>query len=196
MDESTFAPDGDAVARALQVPVSASSAPRRRSRAVRIVLTALGACLVLWAIYVGLTWDLRDKADPSARFEIVPVERGNLERAVVATGFVEPETRVIVQSEIPGIVSVVHVDDGDRVTAGQPILELDRERLERQVAEARARLERFRALADQPLVERSRVALAQAEREDRRVEALASRGVDRGAASTPPAIAWTWRGSS
>jgi HlyD family secretion protein len=178
MDESPFAPDGDALSRALQYTASAPAAPRRRSRAVRIVLTALGAGLVLWAVYVGLTWDLRDKADPSARFEIVPVERGNLERAVVATGFVEPETRVIVQSEIPGIVAVVHVDDGDRVAAGQPIVELDRERLERQVAEARARLERFRALAAQPLVERSRVALAQAEREDRRVEALASRGVE------------------
>lgn len=78
----------------------------------------------------------------SAPTEIGPtarVERGRIERIVVATGTIEPEKEVEVRSRLSGIVDRVHVEAGDDVAAGQPLVEIERELLEAQVAEARAR---------------------------------------------------------
>jgi len=72
---------------------------------------------------------------PTAR-----VERGRLERIVVATGTIEAENEVEVRSRIPGIVETIHVSAGDRVKAGQPLIELEKELLDAMLAEARAGL--------------------------------------------------------
>jgi HlyD family secretion protein len=81
-------------------------------------------------------------SSPQAR-EAMPtakVERARIERVVVATGTIEPEDEVEVRSRISGIVEKIDVAAGDRVQRGQPLLELERELLAAQVAEARARL--------------------------------------------------------
>jgi HlyD family secretion protein len=72
------------------------------------------------------------------------VERGRIERVVVATGTIEPEKEVEVRPRISGIVETVHVEAGDLVEEGQPLVEIDRELLEVQVREARARLDEAR----------------------------------------------------
>jgi HlyD family secretion protein len=77
---------------------------------------------------------------PTAR-----VERGRIERVVVATGTIEPEKEVEVRSRISGIVDQVHVEAGDVVVADQPLVEIERDLLEAQAAEARARLAGSRA---------------------------------------------------
>jgi len=63
-----------------------------------------------------------------------------IERVVVATGTIEPEKEVEVRPRISGIVEVVHVKAGDRVTALQPLVEIDRELLAAHLREARAQL--------------------------------------------------------
>lgn len=72
---------------------------------------------------------------PTAR-----VERARIERIVVATGTIEPDNEVEVRSRISGIVERIHVEAGDRVERGRPLLEIERELLAAQTAEARARL--------------------------------------------------------
>jgi HlyD family secretion protein len=67
-----------------------------------------------------------------------------IERIVVATGTIEPEREVEVRSRIAGIVEKIHVEDGDRVEPGQPLVEIERELLEAQVREAAAALEAVR----------------------------------------------------
>ncbi len=69
------------------------------------------------------------------------VKRKRIEHIVVATGTVEPEKDVQVRSRIAGIVETIHVDDGDTVKKGQPLLEIERDLLEAQVREAEAALE-------------------------------------------------------
>src|SRR5712691_961739 len=69
------------------------------------------------------------------------VERARIERLVVATGTIEPEKEVEVRPRISGIVDKIHVEAGDRVAAGAPLVEIERELLEAQLAEARARLQ-------------------------------------------------------
>ncbi len=73
--------------------------------------------------------------DPTAA-----VERGRIERIVVATGTIEPEREVEVRSRIPGIVEAIHVKAGDRVVPGQPLVEIERNLLASQVQEAAATL--------------------------------------------------------
>jgi HlyD family secretion protein len=69
------------------------------------------------------------------------VQQGRLERLVVATGTIEPESEVEVRPRISGIVEKIHVEPGDDVQPGQPLLEIDRELLEVQAEEAKAQLE-------------------------------------------------------
>lgn len=156
--------------------VMASAAPflRVTLRAVGGV-AALGA--ILWLAYLGLTWDLRASEEGADGFRAVEVVRGSLRETVPATGVTEPMTRIVVQSEIPGIVARVYVDDGSRVQAGAPLIELDDERLEHRVAELRASLEVKRAEARYDLTGRARSDLDLARREYERVRKLFERGV-------------------
>ncbi len=77
--------------------------------------------------------------------KLVTAERGDIARSVVATGKVEPLTKVEVKSKASGIVEKVYVEAGDRVKDGQLIAELDKEQLRAIVAEARANLEAAQA---------------------------------------------------
>lgn len=132
----------------------------------------------IWIVYLGLTWDIgRVESVAESGFEAVSVERGDLSVSVVATGVMEPFARVVVQSEIPGIVKILHADDGDRVARGQPLIELDRTRLEDQAAELRAALALEEARAQIDIIGRASAQLEKATRDHARVEALGDRGV-------------------
>ena len=116
-------------------PTTAGGSPTTAQRLGR-VLAALGTACVFSACRGPAQTD----SGPTAR-----VERGRIERVVVATGTIEPEKEVEVRSRISGIVDRVHVEAGAEVEAGQPLVEIERELLEAQVAEARARLAGSRA---------------------------------------------------
>ena len=75
--------------------------------------------------------------DPS---RLATVEKGDLARAVVATGKVQPLVRVEIKSKASGIVQRLFVHYGDRVHEGDLLAELDREQLEAGVRESRANL--------------------------------------------------------
>src|SRR3982751_210950 len=64
--------------------------------------------------------------DPS---KIATVERGTMVRSVVATGKVEPITKVEIKSKANGIIKVLHVDVDSVVNPGDVLVELDKEQL-------------------------------------------------------------------
>lgn len=68
-------------------------------------------------------------------------EKGSIERIVIATGTIEPATEVEVRPRIAGIIEKIHVEEGDLVRGGQPMIEIERELLASQVREAQARLQ-------------------------------------------------------
>src|SRR6266567_3630483 len=80
--------------------------------------------------------------DPS---KIASVERGDLARVVVATGKIQPLSKVEIKSKASGIVKKLYVDYGDRVKAGQILAELDKVQLEANVREAQANLQAAQA---------------------------------------------------
>jgi HlyD family secretion protein len=97
--------------------------------AVGIVL--IGA-IALFAFAGGGT-----KIDPS---KLAKVEKGDLAKSVVATGKIEPITKVEIKSKASGIVKKLYVDYGDRVKKGQVLAELDKEEILARVEQARAQL--------------------------------------------------------
>jgi len=96
------------------------------------------------------------KIDPT---KIATIEQGDLAQSVVATGKVQPITKVEVKSKASGIVKKLLVDAGDRVKAGQVLAELDKEELQAQVRGDEAQLTAAEAnlRAAQADVERSKV---------------------------------------
>ncbi len=82
------------------------------------------------------------KIDPS---KLAKVERGDLARSVVATGKIEPITKVEIKSKASGIVKKWFVDAGARVKAGEILVQLDRAEIEAQVREAKATMEAAQA---------------------------------------------------
>ena len=78
------------------------------------------------------------KIDPT---KIAAVERGDLAKSVVATGKVEPITKVEIKSKASGIVKKLYVEYGDHVKAGQLLAELDKDEIAAQVRSQKAQLE-------------------------------------------------------
>jgi HlyD family secretion protein len=78
------------------------------------------------------------KIDPK---KLVKAERIDLVRSVVATGKVEPVTKVEIKSKASGIIQNLPVNVGDVVRKGQVICSLDENDLRPRVREAQAALE-------------------------------------------------------
>jgi HlyD family secretion protein len=72
---------------------------------------------------------------------IVTAERGGMVRSVVATGKIEPVTKVEIKSKANGIIERLLADVDQRVTPGQVLVELDKENLNARLREARANLQ-------------------------------------------------------
>jgi HlyD family secretion protein len=109
---------------------------KRRNRIIWIVVgvvVVLGAVIGLIAATQGGT-----KIDPS---KLGKVERADLAKSVVATGKVEPITKVEIKSKASGIVKKLYVEAGDTVKKGQLLAELDKEEIEARVAQAKAQME-------------------------------------------------------
>ncbi len=132
----------------------------------------------VWLVYLGFTWDLRKgEADPAAAFHPAKVVRGDLRETVVATGTMESVTRVEIKSEVAGIVRKLYVEEGDHVKQGQPLVEIDLDRLADRVAELRAALEARRAAARQDVVARAQADLERVRRDYNRVMRLFAQGI-------------------
>ena len=91
--------------------------------------------------------------------QLAIVERGTMVRSVVATGKIEPITKVEIKSKANGIIEALPVEIDQRVEAGQVLVELDKANLMAHVRELRATLLAARAaeLGAQAQFEKSRV---------------------------------------
>jgi len=93
--------------------------------------------VILIAVIVMAATRGGTKIDPS---KLGKVERGDLAKSVVATGKIEPITKVEVKSKASGIVEKLYVDSGDKVKEGQLLAELDKDQLRAAVREDEAAL--------------------------------------------------------
>jgi HlyD family secretion protein len=113
---------------------------KKKKRRKRIIIWTSVFAFILILVVAGalIASTTGVKIDPS---KLAKVERGDLAKSVVATGKIEPITKVEVKSKASGIVKKLYVDYGDRVTKGQVLAELDRDEIQARVDQARAQLE-------------------------------------------------------
>jgi HlyD family secretion protein len=139
---------------------------------------AVAALLLAGGIY-GVTARGAAKADldPS---RVVTVERDTMVESVVATGKIEPITKVEIKSKANGIIEALHVDVGDEVKPGDVLAELDKEQLAARLREERANLEAAeanvtaaRAQLDKNVIEAEGPEVAFARRAFERAQSLA-----------------------
>jgi len=71
---------------------------------------------------------------------LATIERGDVAKSVVATGRIEPISKVEIKSKANGIIKDMRVEVGDRVKVGQVLVELDKDNLAARLREARAAL--------------------------------------------------------
>lgn len=113
----------------------------------------------------------------------VPVERHTIRpegivSEVLGTGTLEARTSAIISSKIPGRISEILADQGDRVTKGQLLVRLDDAELRQQVEIAQANLEAAMAAVTRAQADRQRASAVadQAQRQHARVQQLYARG--------------------
>lgn len=120
------------------------------------------------------------------REKLVKVERREVQKVVYASGYVEPEDYLVIKSEVSGRVEKLLVREGDRVKKGQLMAVLSHEDL---VAAEKELLQRLKLVEERlkedssyltalkSRVDDARIQVDQTERELRRREELASKGL-------------------
>ena len=100
----------------------------------------VGSGIALVVIVAGAVLVHVAKGDPIDPNRLAKVTRGDVARSVVATGKIQPITKVEVKSKASGIVEKLYVDINDRVHKGQELAQLDQQEIEAQVDAQRAQL--------------------------------------------------------
>ena len=130
-------------------------AAKKRRR--RIIIGSIVALILVGGGY-GVYAALRPshEIDPS---KLAAAERGDLAKVVVATGKIQPLSKVEVKSKASGIVKKLYVDYGDRVKTGQLLAELDKVQLEASLRAAQANYQAAQAAKDsaEATLERNKV---------------------------------------
>jgi HlyD family secretion protein len=145
---------------------------RKKSRKVLIVSVVLVALVGFATFSFMKISGAKAEIDPS---KLTTITRGDLARSVVATGRIEPISKVEIKSKANGIIKEIKVEAGNFVTEGQILAELDKENLSARLREARAAL----------MSAESMLTAAQAEMNKNKIEAdspdvaFARRNVDR-----------------
>ena len=111
----------------------------RKKRRKRIIIGSIVIVIIVLIVGVAVAFSHGStKIDPS---KLAKVEKGDLAKSVVATGKVEPITKVEVKSKASGIVTKLYVEYGDRVKKGQLLAQLDKEEIAAGVEQSRAGLQ-------------------------------------------------------
>src|SRR6476646_10050149 len=108
-------------------------------------LIAAGVAVI---VLVGGAWGyttLKGATPDIDLSRIATVERGTMTKSVVATGKIEPITKVEIKSKANGIIEHLNVDVDQIVRAGDILAELDKEQLRAHVRELEASLAAKRA---------------------------------------------------
>ena len=112
-------------------------AASRKSKKFWIWLIA-GIVVVVALLGFGLARLVsRSSIDPN---KLAKVTRGDVARSVVATGKIQPITKVEVKSKASGIVEKLYVDINNQVHKGQELAQLDQQEIVAQVNAQRAQL--------------------------------------------------------
>ena len=145
------------------------------SRGKKILIT-LGIVVVLGAIVFA---NLNFKRETGVEVNVEKLQKRDLEAIVSASGTLQPKRNVNISADTMGRVTNLAVNEGDRVQAGQLLLQIDPRNLTSAVQRSEAGLEGARSQAAQSrtAVDNTRVALKQAQDNLARQQELAKQGL-------------------
>ena len=117
----------------------------------RTVARLIPLSLLLPLLALSCSRDKAAKAAPDGSkaqtiaVTVAPVEARDVQRRVEIVGSIEPDEEVTVYAQVSGYVEKILADLGDRVKAGQPLLQLDQADFRLQVQKAEAILRQTQA---------------------------------------------------
>jgi len=88
----------------------------------KFIFILFGVIVVIGLIFLAIKGCQKDSDVTSEN--TAKVERGSISRTVVATGKIESLYKAEIKSKIGGLVKQFYVEEGDRVTAGQKLVEI------------------------------------------------------------------------
>jgi HlyD family secretion protein len=100
----------------------------------------IGCAAVVVVVVLGVMAARLVKGTQIDPNRLAKVQRGDVARSVVATGKIQPITKVEVKSKASGIVEKLYVDINNHVRRGQELAQLDQQEIEAQVEAQRAQL--------------------------------------------------------
>jgi len=132
-----------------------------RQKRIALIVGVLAA--IAWA-------NVAFKQTPGLAVTTEKIERRDLESIVSASGKIQPKKNVNISAETSGKVVGLYVNEGDPVTAGQLLLQIDPRNLETSVQNREASLATQKSQLEQTKasIENARVALAQSQENLRR----------------------------
>ncbi|MGH8574532.1 MAG: efflux RND transporter periplasmic adaptor subunit, partial [Gammaproteobacteria bacterium] len=123
------------------------------SRGMKVGLVIAGIVLVAGG---GIAWRINQKKNAGTEVRMEQAGRRDLVSAVTASGKIEAKTKVDISADITGRIIRIAVREGDRVTKGQFLIQIDPaqyqaavSRAEGVVASTQATLAQTRANRDQ-----------------------------------------------
>jgi multidrug resistance efflux pump len=142
----------------------------KRAIVVVAVILVLGGLVAggYWLVRRNPQWQAMAKDQLDQALEELGLAPGEAQAGLVASGFIEAE-ETAVSSDQGGRILALHADEGDEVTAGEVLVELDRsplqaqmEQAQAQLAVAEARLELVKAGVREETLSHARASLEQA----------------------------------
>ncbi len=144
----------------------------RKKKIIIGVLVVLALVVLAWA-NLGLN------RQTGTAVTVEKIEARDLEAIVSASGKIQPKRSVNISAETMGKVVTVSVNEGDLVTKGQMLLEIDPKNLETRVQNSEASLASARSQLEQTKaqIENTRVALREAQDALKRADELLKGGL-------------------
>ncbi len=125
-----------------------SNSPRNRSSSWRkglVVLLLIGAGSLGWVLYDRGIRQPQQARQTSANLQTVTVTTADLGTSTEASGVVTAVRKVNLSPNVASRIASLHVREGDRVSRGQLVAEMESEQLEAKANQVRAQLEAARA---------------------------------------------------
>jgi HlyD family secretion protein len=114
---------------------------KKKSKRLWIIIGTVLLVLIVTGVLIAAKTG-GTKIDPT---KLAKVEKGDLAKSVVATGKIQPITKVEIKSKASGIVKKLYVDYGQNVKAGQLLAELDKDEMLAQVRQSEAQVQSMEA---------------------------------------------------
>ncbi|MDH7578270.1 MAG: efflux RND transporter periplasmic adaptor subunit [Bacillota bacterium] len=133
---------------------------------------------ILSAVSLLLVAGCGSRAAGKVTVEVLPVSEGAITTDLEITGVLAPNRTVNIFSKLAGVVDVVGADVGDRVAAGQLLLQIDTRELNAQLEQAQAAVRVAKSQAEDARIgiEAARVELDLAQKTCERIKKLADAG--------------------